>query len=62
MSMYTIIWYLEFGAYRLRFAGLIPVRLIYRSPVFEVENQRWGNCTSALGHQTGGFGPWSLFM
>jgi len=30
--------------------------------VFKVESQRWGNCTSALGLQTGGFGPWSLFM
>jgi len=33
-----------------------------RPPVFKVENQRWGNCTSAFGLQTGCFGPWSLFM
>jgi len=30
--------------------------------VFKVESHRWGNCTSALGLQTGGFGPWSLFV
>ena len=30
--------------------------------VFKVENQRWENCTSAFGLQTGGFGPWSLFI
>jgi len=38
----------------------IIVSLVSLSPVFKVENQRCGNCTSALGFQTGGFGPWSL--